>query len=119
MKKQHFQQTEWGIACKIGKVTYLNKNLDKYPKLKEAILNHEKEHSDTYRLRDVWVDLNGKHLASVKKEYYMFFLRHPKALVTFLPVWKYNNVLVFDPIMIFMWVLCFSFIFLLKFIGNL
>jgi len=114
MKKQKILKSDWGIACKIGEIIYLNKNLYKYPKLKKAILAHEKEHSNSYQIKDLLIDLRGKHLQKVKKEYYLFILRYPKSLITFFPVWKFGNAFVVDPIMTLLWLVCFWFLWFLN-----
>ena len=94
---------DYGMAFRIKDTVYLNKNLNKYPKLYKAILEHEKEHTDNFSFRDVMIDVTGKHLSKVKKDYYMFFVRHPQALAQFLPLLKVNNKWSIDPVMFFLW----------------
>ena len=98
-------EIDYGMAYRINDNIYLNKNLKKYPKLYKAILKHEKEHSDGFEFKDIMIDLKGKHLKEVKFDYYMFFIRHPKSLIHFLPVFRLENVWTFDFIMLLVWVL--------------
>jgi len=105
VKNTKIKETDWGVACKIGGIVYLNKHLKKHPKLYEAILKHEKEHTDGYDWRDIRIDMQGKYLKPVKKEYYKFILTHPKSLINFLPFWKYDKTFTIDPIQIIFWVL--------------
>ena len=79
MKNNNIKTVDFGIAFKINDQIYVHKNLKKYPKLYKALIKHEKEHSDNFNLRDIWLDLKGKHLGKVKKQYYKFLLREKKA----------------------------------------
>ncbi|HDK42512.1 MAG TPA: hypothetical protein ENG87_03975 [Candidatus Pacearchaeota archaeon] len=92
-----------GVACRIGNVIYLNKNLKNYPKLRKAILRHEKEHTSGYEFKDVSIDLKGTHLKSVKTDYYRFIVSYPKSFTNFAPFWIYENKFVIDPIMCVLW----------------
>jgi len=103
--KLQVKKTDYGLASRVGDIIYLNKDLDKYPKLKEALLKHEREHTSKYSLKDFLLDFKGKHLQDVKREYYLFLFKYPKSLVHFLPIWTYDKTLVIDPIMTFLWIL--------------
>ena len=92
-----------GIACRINDTIYLHKKLKKYPKLLKAILEHEQEHSFGYGWTDINLDLNGKHLQNVKKEYYKFILTTPSSLSYVLPILRYDKRTVVDPVMLFVW----------------
>lgn len=94
---------DYGIAVKVGDIIYINKDVKKYPKLYNALINHEKAHTDTFELKDVIIDLNGTHLKDVKKLYYKFILKHPKSLLHFVPVLKYGGKWSIDLIMLFAW----------------
>lgn len=94
-----------GIGSRIGNIVYLNKKLNKYPKLKKAILDHELSHSDKFNKKDIEVDLYGKGLEEVKLDYYKFILKHPSSISMFFPVWIYEERLVFDVEMIILWIL--------------
>ncbi len=97
-------KTEWGIAHRIGNNIYLNKELDKYPNLKEAILTHENNHSDSLKFKDILMDCTGKNLENVKNEYYKFILQNPKSLVVFLPFYYIKGKIQIDVTMILFWI---------------
>lgn len=84
------------IGCRIGDEIYLNPALKECPKLYTAILKHEKNHSSGLRLKDLKMDLNNNELKGVKKEYYTFLLKHPKSLLSFLPISKVGKHWCFD-----------------------
>ena len=89
-----------GIGCRIGDKIYLNKRLKSYPELHAAILKHENEHSSGFVLNDLILDIDNKHLKDVKKDYYFFILKNPSSWIEFLPVWKYDGRIVWNPIII-------------------
>jgi hypothetical protein len=95
----------YGIAFKIKDKIYLNKNLDKYPRLKEAIIKHEKAHTDSFKLKDIKLDLNGKFLKNVKKDYYKFLFTEKKAWYQLLPILKVDGKWSWDLIMLGLWLL--------------
>ncbi len=84
-------------------VIYLNKNLKKYPRLHDAILKHERKHSGRFKVKDIMLDFRNEEIRSMNKEYYSFLLRHPKALVNFLPALKINGVWYYDLSLVFIW----------------
>lgn len=96
---------DYAIAFRIGKIIYLNKNLNKYPKLKKAIIKHELEHTDGFNLKDIIVDLTGTHLSEVKKQYYKFLFKEKKAWYQFLPLLRIEKKWSLDVIMLTLWVL--------------
>lgn len=85
-------KSKWGIASRVGNTIYVNQELEKYPKLYKAILNHEKKHTSKWNLSDLKLDLSGKDLIDHKKEYYKFILLHPKSWVQFIPVCKQDGI---------------------------
>jgi len=106
-QKIQIKEINHGIACRIGDFIYLNKNLKKYPKLYKALLKHEKEHTSKYSFKDILIDFKGNYLSEVKKDYYLFFLRYPKSLSHFCPIWIYDKTLVVDPIILLVWMFAF------------
>ena len=99
--------TDYGIGFKIRNKIYLNKNLKKYPKLYKAVLKHEQEHSDSFTKEDIYLDLEGKYLENVKKEYYLFIITHPRSWVQFFPLLIVDNTLTIDIIMLTLWIILF------------
>jgi len=95
----------YAIAFRIGNIIYLNKNLDKYPELKKAIIKHELEHTKGFGLRDIITDLKGKHLNKVKKEYYKFLFTEKKAWYQFIPILKVKGKWSLDLITLMLWIL--------------
>ena len=91
------KEIDYGIACRIGNDIYMNKNLMEYPRLYCAILNHELLHSPGFTLNDIFMDLHNNHLKGLKREYYSFILRNPRALVEFLPGWWYDKSFIINP----------------------
>lgn len=98
LKKLLIKEIDYGIACRIGKVIYINKYIKKWsPKLYKAIIEHEMEHSDNYTIKDVTMDISNEHIREVKKQYYSFILNHPRSWIEFLPAWKYDGELIISP----------------------
>lgn len=102
MEKEKIKITEidYGIACRVGNEIFINKELSKHPILYSAIVNHELEHSPGFNFNDIKLDINNKHLKGLKLQYYWFILSNPKAFVEFLPCWRYNNRLVWNPLIL-------------------
>ena len=91
--------TDWGIACRIDKTIYINRELLWHPKLYKKILEHEQNHTNVFTIADIALDLRNKELKNVKKEYWNFILTHPKSWTEFLPFGIYNKKIVFNPIL--------------------
>jgi len=95
------KETKWGIASRIGNTIFVNKNLKMQdPLLFSAIIEHELSHSSGYSWKDIKLDLKNKHLRNLKKRYYKFILKNPKALVEFLPFWVYEHEVALNPLML-------------------
>lgn len=78
----------YGIADRFNDGTIeINKNLDDYPKLKKAILDHELGHTSKkeFNKSDFIHDLNATKDID-KKELLRFMIKHPKSLTQFLPI---------------------------------
>lgn len=79
---------DYGIADRFSDGTIeINKNLDDYPKLKKAILDHELGHTTNkeFNKSDFVHDLNSTKDID-KKELLRFMIKHPKSLTQFLPI---------------------------------
>lgn len=81
----------YGIASRIGSIVYLNKDLVKYPELRNALIEHELGHSSGYSKKDLFDDLSIKELKGLKKKYYEFILTHPSSWTEYLPAYKYEG----------------------------
>ena len=114
------------IAFRIGHKVYINKALKSYPKLFKAILRHESEHTDGFSWKDVKTDLTGDYLGrlftknkdkrKLKKEYYKFIMKNPKALWQFSPFLCVDGEWSWDILMLLLWLL---FLGILAFIWSL
>lgn len=93
---------DYGIGNRVDNTIYLNKKLQHYPKLHDAILNHEKKHTSGWNLSDLWLDINNP-TKGIKKEYYLFILKHPKSWVNFLPVMFIKGKICIDMTLAFAW----------------
>jgi len=99
---------DYALAFRIGNKIYLNKNLDKYKLLKEAIIKHELSHTSGFGLSDILTDLTGKHLKKVKRDYYKFLFTEKKAWYQFIPIMKIDGKWSIDLIMLIVWIMIIS-----------
>ncbi len=95
------------VGCRIGEEIYLNPDLYNYPKLYQAILTHEKKHTESMTKHDFLMDLSNKDLRGVKKSYYKFIIKHPRTLLGFLPLSKVGEHWTFDVTLFIFWVVVF------------
>ena len=93
----------FGTGNRVGDMIYLNKNLKKYPKLHRAILKHERKHSGRFKWKDIMLDIQNNEIRKVKREYYSFLFKHPKAFANFLPVLKIDGYWCYDISLICVW----------------
>lgn len=97
------ENINWGIASRVGKTIYLNKRLKYYPKLKKALTDHEKAHTDGMAMRDIFLDVDIKELKGLKREYYKFLFSTPTAWAEFLPIKKYGGEWLLNLPVLLMW----------------
>ena len=95
---------EYGVASRVGKVVYINKRLKSYPKLKNALITHEKTHTDDFKMKDILLDVNVKELKGLKREYYKFVAENPSAWIEFVPIKVYDKTLVINPLLLLIWI---------------
>lgn len=105
LKKCLIKKIDHGIACRIGNIIYYNQALEHYPNLLQAILRHEKEHTDKFTMKDIKMDLKNEEIAPFKKEYYKFVLQNPSSLTELLPCGIYDKKLVWNPLITTMWII--------------
>lgn len=94
--KTNIKWSPYVIGCNIGGTIYLHPRLPEYPKLFNKVLEHEKNHTSGYSHKDFLHDLVNNELKGVKKDYYKFLFKHPKALVGLLPLMRLDKSWVFD-----------------------
>jgi len=93
------------VGCNINGEIYVHPELHKNPKLYNAVINHEKKHSNKFKGRDVLIDLFNDDLKYHKKEFYKFMFSHPRTLLGFLPLTKVGRYWGFDLELFVAWVL--------------
>jgi len=96
------------IGCRIGGEIFVHPELYKYPELYQAVVAHEKKHTDGVGLKDVRLDIFNNDLKDVKKEFYKFILTHPRTLLGWLPLTKVGKYWAFDLELAVVWVLCIA-----------
>ena len=88
MKQQlNIVYRDWGISDRFNDGTIeINKHLNKYPKLKRAILAHEIDHTDQsgFNRKDFLHDISSPDKIDMF-EMMKFVIKHPHSLVQFLP----------------------------------
>ena len=104
MIQPNIKEINYGIAFYSDRGIEVNKNLKKYPKLYNQVMEHEIKHSNSKSgLYDLWIDF--KDMFQIKKRLMIigFCIRHPKALIADSPFYldhgeiKYNlfNIILF------------------------
>jgi len=93
-----------GIGNRVGNMIYLNSSLKYFPKLHTAILNHEKRHTGKFSWGDFRMDTRIKELKGIRKQYYLFLLKNPKAWLNFLPIMKIGDFWTYDLGVLLIWI---------------
>jgi len=91
------------IGCNVGGNIFIHPELHKYPKLYNAIIKHEKKHSDGINGRDILIDMFNDDIKGHKKEFYKFMFTHPRTLLGYLPVSRVGRYWTFDIELLFAW----------------
>lgn len=88
--------TKWGIANNFGDHIELNESLKLYPRLHEAILNHELSHTDKpFSKKDLMLDLGESKVKTW--DMILFIAKNPRSITQFLPFyWTKEYGLVYD-----------------------
>lgn len=79
---------KWGLAARFGNVIELHEDLKNYPKLHDAIIEHEMLHDESsgYTVNDFLNDINGVGTEKISKwELFKFQLVRPKTWIHCLP----------------------------------
>lgn len=95
--------SDWGIACRVKDIIYLNKKLKQYPKLHNALLQHEQEHSSGFTWKDIKIDLDNHYLKNLKLKYWQFVLSTPKSWVELIPIYFKDGNMLLNPLILLMW----------------
>jgi len=112
------QYVETGLGNNFGTHIELNKNLKEYPKLHDAILNHELRHTDKlFTWKDLKNDLTENNVNSF--EVLKFMLKYPKSFTQVLPFYfSKKHGFVYDINLIFIYLVCIGIIGVALFISS-
>ncbi len=106
--KKEIKYVPYGIACRVGNTIYINERLKSHRKLYNAILKHEKNHTEDFAMKDILLDIHLDELNGLKREYYKFIISNPSSWVEFLPIKKYGNTVLFNLPVALMWLFAFG-----------
>ena len=94
---------KWSIANNFGDHIELNENLPQYPKLHDAILEHELQHTDkAWSLQDFTLDFL-KPLKCSTAELLGFMASRPSTWMQILPFYLKNGRIIFDINLSILW----------------
>jgi len=93
----------YGIANKYAHKIELNENLKQFPKLHDAILQHEFKHTDAkgFNRKDFMLDFGEDKINNVELLKFMF--KYPKSFFQFLPFYKRKDIIFYDINLIILW----------------
>jgi hypothetical protein len=97
-------ETEYGIASRSDNEIFINRRLNKYPELKDAIIDHEMHHSFGYSFDDLTMEFGIPQLDGFKLQYYKFILTNPSTWTEYSPIWIQNKEIKLSPTMLFFWI---------------
>jgi hypothetical protein len=98
------REVSYGIANNFGDYIEVNKNLKEYPLLYRQVMAHEYSHTNEkgFTKEDFMLDYGTSNVHYGKL--LVFIIRHPKALVQFLPFYITRKRFVYDINLIIAWV---------------
>ena len=96
--------TEYGIASRSGDVISINRRLKKFPELREAIIDHEMDHSSKYNFDDLTMDAGIHQLEGFKWQYYRFILSNPSTWTELSPICIQDKQIKISPNMLIFWI---------------
>jgi len=91
------------LGCRIENIIFINPNLKSGSKLHRAVLKHELKHSGRFTRGDLKLDMDGSELKDVRKEYWAFMFKHPRAMLSLLPITKVGKYWGFDIALALVW----------------
>jgi len=97
------KEINYGTGNRVGDTIYINKDLHKYPRLHNAIMEHELKHTGGFKLKDLKLDLINNELKPVREDWFDFLLKHPRAWVNFSPVMRLDGEWTFDLSISIVW----------------
>lgn len=97
----------WGLANRFGNKIVLNKNLKKYPKLHNTILQHELDHKNKGIKHNLSHDFDS--LGEMWLEKTIFMIKHPKSFVQLSPIYFYKKRPYFDLSLIIVYIIAITF----------
>lgn len=102
---------DFAIGNNFGNYVELNKNLKLYPRLHDAILKHELQHTNIqgFTTKDLMLDLSTPSDINTW-DLIKFMFRHPKSMIQLLPFYRSKGVYFYDVNMLIIWALCISII---------
>lgn len=108
-EETNIQYSKNTVGCRVGGEVFIHPELYKYPKLYHAVVAHEKKHSNSLDLNDVRMDFLNDDLKGVKKDFYLFILKHPRSLLGWLPITKIGKHWALDVQMTVAWLIVIAF----------
>jgi hypothetical protein len=102
------REVDYGVANNFGDYIEINKNLNDYPKLRRAILEHEFGHTNTkgFSGQDLAHDLSEVKVSNF--ELLKFMINNPKSFHQLLPIYKKDKTLFYDINMMIVWGVLFG-----------
>ena len=97
------KEVNHGIASRCGDIIRINKKLNEYPNLRQAIIDHEMSHSSNYNFDDLSMEFSIPQLRGYKLEYYKFILTHPSSWTEYLPIIIEDKKLKLSPSILIFW----------------
>lgn len=92
------------VGCRVGDEIFIHPELYTAPALYAAVVNHEKRHSNGIKAKDISIDIFNDELKEHKGEFYKFMLKHPRTMLTYLPITKIGKHWTLDLQMLVAWV---------------
>lgn len=79
------------VGCRIGDTIYLHPKLYTDPELYQAVLTHEKQHTNNFNRTDFFADVSNIELRDVKTNFYKFMFKNPKTFIALLPITRIDK----------------------------
>ena len=83
--------------------------MEKYPKLFNDIITHERKHSSGWNIGDLKMDMRNSAVRNNRKDYYKFIASNPTALSQFIPIYRRDGKWIIDPALALTWIVALFF----------